>query len=338
MRRDAKITAFVSHIWSWYSLHKRQLPWRDLWHLPETDRAYRILVSEVMLQQTQVDRVKIIFVAFLKTFPTIEDLAQASNREVLMVWRGMGYNSRAVRLRDAARYIVGKYNVEQSVTKNQKLKTKNTLRFPTEMHELQSIPGIGPYTAAAIRNFAFNLPTPCLDTNIRRVLHRAFVGKENEDGTWRKDDRYMLKLAGEVMNVALEKSEIRNLKSETKIKSQISDFKFQISDFRHDAANWHSALMDYGSLVEKGPSGKRKRTSEPGREVSGKFIPNRIFRGRIVETLRDSDQGFPLASIGGRICTDWNPRHHHRWLKAILQRLVHDQLITKRGARFVLKD
>src|SRR3990167_4491389 len=105
MRREERIRQFVGEIWQWYARHKRTLPWRDLAIADNTQRAYMILVSEVMLQQTQVSRVQIIFKQFIARFPTIKDIARASNRDVLIAWRGMGYNSRALRLRDAARVI-----------------------------------------------------------------------------------------------------------------------------------------------------------------------------------------------------------------------------------------
>jgi A/G-specific adenine glycosylase len=106
MHHAEHIDAFVREIWKWYSANKRALPWRDLAISDESERAYRILVSEVMLQQTQVERVKIVFKEFLERFPRMQDLAAASNRDVLIAWRGMGYNSRALRLRDAAKIII----------------------------------------------------------------------------------------------------------------------------------------------------------------------------------------------------------------------------------------
>ena len=160
MKKQEHMQAFVEQIWKWYAVHKRELPWRDLKITDDTERAYQILVSEIMLQQTQVSRVKIVFKNFLERFPTLKDLANASNKDVILAWRGMGYNSRALRLRDAAKVICSQYSGV----------------FPKEYDQLIQIKGIGAYTAGAIRNFAFNLPTPCIDTNIRRILHRAFVG------------------------------------------------------------------------------------------------------------------------------------------------------------------
>lgn len=317
MRRQDSIPLFVKTIWQWYAVCKRELPWRDLQITNDAERAYRILVSEVMLQQTQVNRVKIVYRNFLEQFPTAESLAQASNTTVIQAWRGMGYNNRALRLRDAAQEIQ-KHKIEHAT-------------FPTEMNQLMSLPGVGHYTAAAIRNFGFNLPTPCLDTNIRRILHRSFIGPENPDGTWQKDDVYLLSLAGELLNEACKAG---------------------------DARNWHAALMDYGSLVctmrspkwdicpltkaglmkaaFKTPAIVKKQKVEPGRVVAGKHIPNRIFRGKIVEELRDEPGGLTLSDIGSRICIDWHEDEHRQWLTQLIDALKKDQLIKSQRGRLVL--
>jgi len=291
---DERVQAFTEEIWQWFDRKKRKLPWRDLKVRDPEERAYRVLVSEVMLQQTQVPRVEVIYRRFIREFPTLRALARASNREVLIEWRGLGYNTRALRLRDAAKVIVEKYGG----------------KFPREISELCAIKGIGRYTAAAIRNFAWNLPTPCLDTNIRRVLHMSFVGPPKRDGTWRKDDRFLLELAAQVLRRALT---------------------------RGTAAEWHSALMDYGSLFLKGASGKSKRKKpEPGRTVHGRFIPNRIFRGRVVEALRNSSKGLTLERIGRHIAPDWDAKHHRVWLREIAERLVQERLLTRVGGRYLL--
>ncbi len=307
---------FAKEIWAWYSRHKRSLPWRDLLIKDDTQRAYRVLVSEIMLQQTQVPRVIIVFRQFLDRFPTLQDLAEASNKDVILAWRGMGYNSRALRLRDAAKIIL---EAHAGV-------------FPKEMNELLAIKGIGPYTAAAIRNFAFNLPTPCIDTNIRRILHRSFIGPERADGTWEASDKDLLVLAEALLDVALDGKK------------------------GHDAKNWHAALMDFGSLVctkaspkwdicpltanglmkaaYKVPALDKKRVkkAEPGRMEGAKFVPNRIFRGRIVETLRDAKKGMTLDAIGREICMDWNPKEHDAWLKEIVEKLVSEEMLRRKGS------
>ncbi len=330
MQRKERIQKFVKTIWQWYATHKRTLPWRDL---PDTDpaaRAYKILVSEIMLQQTQVPRVIIKFKEFLERFPTIDDLARASNKDVIIAWRGMGYNSRALRLRDVAREIV-----KSDPSSGSGLKVKNDHRFPTSMEDLTALPGIGHYTAAAIRNFAFNIPTPCIDTNIRRILHRTFVGPEHPDGSWENDDKFLLKIADEVLQIA------------------------------GRPADWHAALMDYGSLVQtkKNPKwdvcvltrSKIMKTTprnfptikpsshptisgkqEPGRHVGSTFIPNRIFRGRVIEALRDAPRGLTLHDIGVQVALDWDPQEHQEWLKKILTRLVQETMIGVRRGKYVL--
>lgn len=307
---------FAKEIWAWYSRHKRSLPWRDLLIKDDTQRAYRVLVSEIMLQQTQVPRVIVVFRQFLDRFPALQDLAEASNKDVILAWRGMGYNSRALRLRDAAKIIL---EAHAGV-------------FPKEMNELLAIKGIGPYTAAAIRNFAFNLPTPCIDTNIRRILHRSFIGPERADGTWEASDKDLLVLAEALLDVALDGKK------------------------DHDAKNWHAALMDFGSLVctkaspkwdicpltanglmkaaYKVPALDKKRVkkAEHGRMEGAKFVPNRIFRGRIVETLRDAKKGMTLDAIGREICMDWNPKEHDAWLKEIVEKLVGEEMLRRKGS------
>jgi A/G-specific adenine glycosylase len=130
---------------AWYGEHRRELPWR------ETQDPYAILVSEVMLQQTQVARVLARYSRWLERWPTAAALAAASTAEVIVEWQGLGYNRRAVNLQRAARVVA-----EQG--------------WPEDLTEL---PGIGPYTAAAVGNFAFGRDVLPLDTNIRRVRERT---------------------------------------------------------------------------------------------------------------------------------------------------------------------
>lgn len=316
---------FADTIWQWYANHKRDLPWRDLVITDDTQRAYRVLVSEIMLQQTQVNRVKIVYKNFLELFPKLEDLAAATNGQVIMAWRGMGYNSRALRLRDCAKEV-----------QSGKWKTENAL-FPKDMTTLQKLPGVGHYTAAAVRNFAFNKPTPCLDTNIRRIIHRAFHGPEQIDGTWRVGDKRLLLDAEHLLDAALDPS--------------LSTIHSPLST-RCTAANWHAALMDYGSLVctKRSPkwdmcpltkaglmkaaykvhiTKKPKKKQEPGRMVGAKYIPNRIFRGKVVEELRDEEGGLSVSEIGQRICIDWQEAEHLEWLRKIIEALKKDHLVTQ---------
>jgi A/G-specific adenine glycosylase len=131
----------------WYSDHRRDLPWRS------APSPYGTLVSEAMLQQTQVDRVIPRYVAFMQRWPTVEALASAPRSEVVAEWSGLGYNARAVRLHEAARTITSD-------------------GWPTTAEDLARLPGVGPYTAAAIASIGFGEHVAAVDTNLRRVLSR----------------------------------------------------------------------------------------------------------------------------------------------------------------------
>ena len=146
---------FRERLLKWYAQHGRDLPWR------KTAVPYEILVSEIMLQQTQVDRVLPKYQEWLAKYPTMEDLAEAPLAEVKKTWYPLGYNIRPVRLHSIARESVVRYG--------------GTL--PREPERLLAFKGIGRYTAGAIRTFAFREDAPILDTNVMRVLHRVFVGK-----------------------------------------------------------------------------------------------------------------------------------------------------------------
>jgi A/G-specific adenine glycosylase len=146
---------FQTSLLTWYADNKRDLPWRN------TADPYRILVSEIMLQQTQVDRVIPKYEEFLQKYPTIEALANAPLAEVQQSWYPLGYNVRPVRLHGIAREAVEKYGG----------------KIPDDPEALQSLKGIGRYTAGAVLSFAFGREAPILDTNVRRVLHRVFMGE-----------------------------------------------------------------------------------------------------------------------------------------------------------------
>ncbi len=181
---------FQKKILSWYAKNKRDLPWR------RTTDPYNIMVSEIMLQQTQVDRVMPKYESFIQLFPTVRDLAKAPLSKVLELWSGLGYNSRAIRLHEAAKIICERFEG----------------KIPQNQEKLLSLPGIGPYTATAILSFAFNLPCPCIDTNIRRILMHEL-----------------------------------KLPASTPQKVLCNIATTLIPEGR--SRDWHNALMDYGSVV-----------------------------------------------------------------------------------------
>ncbi|MEE8485991.1 MAG: A/G-specific adenine glycosylase [Acidimicrobiia bacterium] len=169
---------------TWFKANSRDLPWRR-----STD-PYPVLLSEVMLQQTQVSRVLPKFEAFMEHWPTIESLAAARTDELLRVWSGLGYNSRALRLQDAARWI-----------------TRSG--WPDTLAGLCELPGVGPYTAAAVGAISFGIDVPAVDTNLTRILSR-----------W----------AGEPLSGAM-----------------LSEYAYEVVGT--PAGDWNQALMDLGSAV-----------------------------------------------------------------------------------------
>ena len=148
---------FRRRLLEWYRRNGRDLPWRN------TSDPYHILVSEVMLQQTQVDRVLPKYHEWLEKYPTLEALAQAPESDVTLTWRPLGYNIRPRRLHAIARESVARFG--------------GTL--PSDEATLRSFKGIGAYTAGAVRSFAFGQRAAILDTNVARVLFRNFVGRGN---------------------------------------------------------------------------------------------------------------------------------------------------------------
>lgn len=150
---------FVDVVWGYYREHKRAaLPWR------KTQNPYCILVSEIMLQQTQVDRVVPKYKTFLKQFPTVQKLAAAPLGDVLMAWQGLGYNRRAKLLHECAQVVVHNFKG----------------RFPRDFEALKALPGIGPYTAGAICAFAYDQAVPLIETNIRTVFIHHFFHDETD--------------------------------------------------------------------------------------------------------------------------------------------------------------
>jgi A/G-specific adenine glycosylase len=147
--------AFTRKLLAWYARAARDLPWR------RTRDPYRVIVSEFMLQQTQVSRVSEYYPRFLERFPTIERLASARPKAVMEAWDGLGYYARARNLHALAREVSG-----------------TGYRVPEDPDELIKLPGVGRYTAGAVACFAYEKPVPAVDTNVKRVLERVFRTKD----------------------------------------------------------------------------------------------------------------------------------------------------------------
>lgn len=152
---------FYRLLYNWYDSNHRILPWR------ETSNPYFIWLSEIILQQTRVAQGLEYYHRFVSTFPTVEQLAAAEEDEVLRLWQGLGYYSRARNLHKAARLIVQQYQPNLA-------NASHPAPFPATFDELRTLPGIGDYTAGAIASFAYDLPYPALDGNVYRVLARLF--------------------------------------------------------------------------------------------------------------------------------------------------------------------
>jgi len=153
--RARSSSQFADVLLGWYGAQARDLPWR------RTRDPYRILVSEIMLQQTQASRAAVAFTAFTSRFPMVRTLAAASVAEVLTAWRGLGYNRRAVGLHKAARVIVDEHAGV----------------VPRDLAALRALPGVGDYTARAVLAFAYGQDVGPVDTNVARVLSRAVAGR-----------------------------------------------------------------------------------------------------------------------------------------------------------------
>jgi A/G-specific adenine glycosylase len=147
--------SFTRKLLAWYKRNARVLPWR------KTRNPYAILVSEFMLQQTQVSRVLDYYPRFLKRFPTMASLARSKPKAVMEAWDGLGYYARARNLHQLAKQVA-----------------ETGKRIPDDPVELRTLPGVGQYTAGAVACFAYEKPVPAVDTNVKRVLSRAFGTKD----------------------------------------------------------------------------------------------------------------------------------------------------------------
>ncbi len=243
---DSAVKEFRRRVYAHFEQHGRDFPWRH------TIDPYRVLVSEVMLQQTQTFRVVPKYEAFIERFPDAAALAAAPADAVLGSWQGLGYNRRALSLQTAARELVSRHGGV----------------VPSECQALLALPGVGPYTAAAVRAFAFNLPDAFVETNIRTVfIHEFFADAE------RVRDSELLPLVARTIDTA-------------------------------NPRHWYQALMDYGAMLKE--SNNASRRSAHHRPQSRFEGSRRQARGIILRSLlRDGPSHW--EALAARI-PEWDAR------------------------------
>jgi len=281
---------------AWYRAHGRDLPWRH------TRNPYHILVSEVMLQQTQVDRVKPFYRAWLKQFPTWKACALASNADVIHAWAGLGYNRRALMVRDVARHI-----------------TQHGV--PASESDWRAIKGIGPYTASAVSAFAQKKRTLPIDTNIRRVLGRVLLGKPFSDV---RDDEQLAPLADTFLP---------KRGAYYDVPQAIFDLAGMICTKTPDCAHCPlkqsclaRAQFESGSVIIP----KRSIAIAKERHHRDKPHPDRIYRGRILKLVRE-EKKVSLDTIGPQIDTSYKSQLDKLWIEAMIDRLIKDGLLSKKS-------
>lgn len=198
----------------------RDLPWR------RTRDPYKIWLSEVMLQQTQVARVETRWQEWLDRFPTVGDLADAPVSDVLAAWQGMGYNRRALSLKKAAEIITQEYDGE----------------FPRSVRELVALPGIGPATAQGIRSFAFDLPGVYLETNVRTVvLHHLFPDVPEVSD----------KELAPIVEATCPAAACADEADDSTVQLQLAGRFAEPQDARDTPRAWYYAMLDYGAHLKK---------------------------------------------------------------------------------------
>ena len=267
----------------WYEADHREYPWR------QTDDPYAILVSEIMSQQTQLDRVVEAWSDFLDEWPTVDSLADAPRGDVVSFWsnHSLGYNNRAKYLHEAATQVVDDYDGE----------------FPETPEGLKELMGVGPYTANAVASFAFNNGDAVVDTNVKRVLYRAF-GVPDDDSAF-----------------------------ETAASDLMPEDRSRV---------WNNAIMELGGVAcEKTPN--CDTAGCPWREwchayESGDFtapdVPTqpsfegsrRQMRGRVIRTLGEYDE-LTLDELGPRVRVDYGGETGREWLRELLVDLSDDGLV-----------
>ncbi|NOY06451.1 MAG: A/G-specific adenine glycosylase [Chlorobi bacterium] len=277
----------------WYQRQGRDLPWRS------TSDPYHILVSEIMLQQTQVERVKTKFPHWLQRYPTMHSLARSTPGAVLRAWQGMGYNRRALQLHACAVQLVERFQGD----------------IPRDYSTLRSLPGIGPYTSNAILCFAFNIRVVVIDVNVTRVLSRIFHRQHTES------DRLGAQQVAELGRACLPRRAYRNWTH------ALMDLGALVCTARSPRCRECPVRNECASCSILKPLPKTV-ASEP------RTVPRRIHRGRIVELLRLRHRA-SFSDLGKHLKRDFT-RADHEWLADILESLFRDNMIAVTNGRRVL--
>ncbi|HEV2528379.1 MAG TPA: A/G-specific adenine glycosylase [Thermomicrobiales bacterium] len=289
---DERAEAVQAGLLGWFATNARDLPWR------RTRDPYRILVSEVMLQQTQVDRVIPYFERWLEQFPDVTALAYAPTADVITAWAGLGYNRRAVNLQRTARFVVEERG---SV-------------FPDTVDELLTLPGIGPYTSGAIAAFAFERDVAFIDTNMRRVLHRVAFGPDVPDQL--RHDREVIPVARQMVPEGRGWEWNQALIEFGALQCTARKPACLICPLQAHCASYPAILGALASV----PRGTRKKAEAP---FEGS---NRFYRGRVIDLLRAAPAtGLALAEIGAAVRPGFGP-DDLPWIETVVGGLARDGL------------
>ena len=289
MQLDKKaIKAFQEEILGWYAKNKRDLPWRGI---PDgislQERVYRILVSEVMLQQTQVARVIPKYHMWLRSLPSLMSLSKATTSEVLRLWSGLGYNRRALYLHRLAKKLMDEIPDRVRDDKNEIAASSTTPRndsvvYPTTIKGWKELPGIGEYTARAALCFAFGVQLAVVDTNIRKVILTKFqIANFKYPISSREQPPHPSRQGGTPSPASGEGYK------EGKEIQRIADILLPIGR----AVEWNQALMDYAAAVLKKEKILQSRTKQKPFKDS-----DRYYRGRIVKLLLEGVPHVPRVS------------------------------------------
>lgn len=300
MKRPGAAT--LSKLLTWYRRHGRRLPWR------ETTDAYAILVSEIMLQQTQVSRVVGYYKRWMSAFPDWQALVSAPPAQVIRAWSGLGYNRRALALHAIAKHVVKQGE-------------------PSSRGDWLAMKGVGPYTSAALAVFSLRQPVLPVDTNVRRVLGRLYLShpypKPSVDRILLRRVEPLLKSVPRFYDVPQAIFDLANSYCTKKPLCQSCPLRQNCG-----------AAKKFLTQKVRAP----KRTVQKPRETvrEGKRYPDRIYRGRILRLVQGSSRPVTIAGLGEKIDPSFKARQDAGWLSDMVHRLKKDGLIAVRAGRLYL--